>query len=111
MPLRINVKREKNKQRRISYKEKWYWFKNKGIEESENSVGKGIHWIQPKISYWKQGMYNGPGSWRIYFLEQWKDIGPRSEEVVPSLRQLDYNGGMSAIPLFVNLKKAIIELV
>ena len=32
-------------------------------------------------------------------------------EVVPSLRQLDYNGGMSAIPLFVNLKKAIIELV
>lgn len=31
-------------------------------------------------------------------------------EVVPSLRQLDYNGGMSAIPLFVNLKKAIIEL-
>ena len=30
-------------------------------------------------------------------------------EVVPSLRQLDYNGGMSAIPLFVNLKKAIIE--
>jgi hypothetical protein len=25
-------------------------------------------------------------------------------EVVPSLRQLDYNGGMSAIPLFVNLK-------
>lgn len=32
-------------------------------------------------------------------------------EVVPSLRQLDYNGGMSAIPLFVPLKKAIIELV
>lgn len=32
-------------------------------------------------------------------------------EVVPSLRQLDYNGGMSAIPLFVNLKKDIIELV
>lgn len=32
-------------------------------------------------------------------------------EVVPSLRQLDCNGGMSAIPLFVNLKKAIIELV
>lgn len=32
-------------------------------------------------------------------------------EVVPSLRQLDYNGGMSAIPLFVNLNKAIIELV
>ena len=32
-------------------------------------------------------------------------------EVVPSLRQLDNNGGMSAIPLFVNLKKAIIELV
>lgn len=31
-------------------------------------------------------------------------------EVVPSLRQLDCNGGMSAIPLFVNLKKAIIEL-
>ena len=31
-------------------------------------------------------------------------------EVVPFLRQLDYNGGMSAIPLFVNLKKAIIEL-
>lgn len=32
-------------------------------------------------------------------------------EVVPFLRQLDYNGGMSAIPLFVNLKKAMIELV
>ena len=32
-------------------------------------------------------------------------------EVVPSLRQLDYNEGMSAIPLFVNFKKAIIELV
>lgn len=32
-------------------------------------------------------------------------------EVVPSLRQLDYNGGMSAIPLFVNLKKAMIKLV
>ena len=32
-------------------------------------------------------------------------------EVVPSLRQLDYNGGMSAIPLYVNFKKAIIELV
>lgn len=32
-------------------------------------------------------------------------------DVVPSLRQLDYNGGMSAIPLYVNLKKAIIELV
>lgn len=31
-------------------------------------------------------------------------------EVVPSLRQLDYNGGMSAIPLFVDLKKDIIEL-
>ena len=32
-------------------------------------------------------------------------------EVVPSLRQLDCNGGMSAIPLFVNFKKVIIELV
>lgn len=32
-------------------------------------------------------------------------------EVVPSLRQLDCNGGMSAIPLYVNLKKVIIELV
>lgn len=32
-------------------------------------------------------------------------------EVVPSLRQLDYNGGMSAIPLYVNFKKVIIELV
>ena len=32
-------------------------------------------------------------------------------DVVPSLRQLDYNGDMSEIPLFVNLKKAIIELV
>lgn len=32
-------------------------------------------------------------------------------EVVPSLRQLDYNGGMSAIPLYVNFKKTIIELV
>jgi hypothetical protein len=32
-------------------------------------------------------------------------------EVVPSLRQLDCNGGMSAIPLFVNLKKAMIKLV
>lgn len=32
-------------------------------------------------------------------------------EVVPFLRQSDYNGGMSAIPLFVNLKKAVIELV
>lgn len=32
-------------------------------------------------------------------------------EVVPSLRQLDYNGGMSEMPLFVNLKKTIIELV
>lgn len=32
-------------------------------------------------------------------------------EVVPSLRQLDCNGGMSAIPLFVNLKKTMIKLV
>lgn len=32
-------------------------------------------------------------------------------EVVPSLRQLDCNGGMSAIPLYVNFKKVIIELV
>lgn len=32
-------------------------------------------------------------------------------EVVPSLRQLDYNEGMSAIPLFVNFKKVIIGLV
>lgn len=32
-------------------------------------------------------------------------------EVVPSLRQLDCNGGMSAIPLYVNFKKTIIELV
>lgn len=32
-------------------------------------------------------------------------------EVVPTLRQLDCNGGMSAIPLYVNFKKAIIELV
>lgn len=32
-------------------------------------------------------------------------------EIVPSLRQLDYNGGMSAIPLYVNFKKVIIELV
>ena len=32
-------------------------------------------------------------------------------EVVPSLRQLGCNGGMSAIPLFVNFKKVIIELV
>ena len=32
-------------------------------------------------------------------------------EVVPSLRQLDCNGGMSAIPLYVDFKKAIIELV
>ena len=31
-------------------------------------------------------------------------------EIVPSLRQLDCNGGMSAIPLYVNFKKAIIEL-
>lgn len=32
-------------------------------------------------------------------------------EVVPSLRQLDYNGGMSEMPLYVNLKKVIIELM
>lgn len=32
-------------------------------------------------------------------------------EVVPSLRQLDCNGGMSAIPLYVNFKKVIIELM
>lgn len=32
-------------------------------------------------------------------------------EVVPSLRQLDCNGGMSAIPLCVNFKKVIIELM
>lgn len=32
-------------------------------------------------------------------------------EVVPSLRQLDYNGGMSEMPLYVNFKKAIIELM
>lgn len=32
-------------------------------------------------------------------------------EVVPSLRLLDCNGGMSAIPLYVNFKKVIIELV
>ncbi len=32
-------------------------------------------------------------------------------EVVPSLRQLDYNGGMSEMPLYVNFKKVIIELV
>ena len=32
-------------------------------------------------------------------------------EIVPSLRQLDCNGGMSAIPLCVNFKKVIIELV
>lgn len=32
-------------------------------------------------------------------------------EVVPSLRQLDYNGGMSEMPLYVNFKKTIIELV
>lgn len=31
-------------------------------------------------------------------------------EVVPSLRQLDYNGGMSEMPLYVNFKKVIIEL-
>lgn len=32
-------------------------------------------------------------------------------EVVPSLRQLDCNGGMSAIPLYVNFKMVIIELM
>ncbi len=32
-------------------------------------------------------------------------------EVVPSLRQLDCNGGMSEMPLYVNFKKVIIELV
>jgi hypothetical protein len=32
-------------------------------------------------------------------------------EVVPSLRQLDCNGGMSEMPLYVNLKKVIIELM
>lgn len=32
-------------------------------------------------------------------------------KVVPSLRQLDCNGGMSAIPLCVNFKKVIIELM
>lgn len=32
-------------------------------------------------------------------------------EVVPSLRQLDYNGGMSEMPLYVNFKKVIIELM
>lgn len=31
-------------------------------------------------------------------------------EVVPSLRQLDCNGGMSEMPLYVNFKKVIIEL-
>lgn len=38
------------------------------------------------------------------------EIGDNGE-VVPSLRQLDCNGGMSAIPLYVNFKKVIIELV
>lgn len=32
-------------------------------------------------------------------------------EVVPSLRQLDYNGGMSEMPLYINFKKVIIELM
>lgn len=32
-------------------------------------------------------------------------------EVVPSLRQLDCNGGMSEMPLYVNLKKVIIKLM
>lgn len=32
-------------------------------------------------------------------------------EVVPSLRQLDNNGGMSEMPLYVNFKKVIIELM
>lgn len=32
-------------------------------------------------------------------------------EVVPSLKQLDYNGGMSEMPLFVNFKKVIIASV
>lgn len=32
-------------------------------------------------------------------------------EVVPSLRQLNYNGGMSEMPLYVNFKKVIIELM
>lgn len=32
-------------------------------------------------------------------------------EVVPSLRQLDNNGGMSEMPLYINLKKVIIELM
>lgn len=31
-------------------------------------------------------------------------------EIVPSLRQLDCNGGMSEMPLYVNFKKVIIEL-
>lgn len=32
-------------------------------------------------------------------------------EVVPSLRQLDCNGGMSEMPLYVNFKMVIIELM
>lgn len=49
-----------------------------------------------------------PGAKKLAYIADYEidDNG----EVVPSLRQLDYNGGMSAIPLFVNLKKDIIEL-
>lgn len=62
-----------------------------------------------RYTFWNNERILVPEAKKLAYIADY-DIDDNGE-VVPSLRQLDYNGGMSAIPLFVNLKKAIIELV
>ena len=62
-----------------------------------------------RYTFWNNERILVPEAKKLAYIADY-DIDDNGE-VVPSLRQLDCNGGMSAIPLFVNLKKAIIELV
>lgn len=66
--------------------------------------GDNVGWYNPFNRYDKVYMA------KVFSFTEDYEIDDNGE-VVPSLRQLDYNGGMSAIPLYVNFKKTIIELV
>lgn len=118
-------KQDKNEQRRISDKEndidsKIRELKNQKIQlekeyiESNQGFPVGSKvcitvMAHERYTFWNNERILVPEAKKLAYIADYEidDDG----EVVPSLRQLDYNGGMSAIPLFVNLKKAIIELV
>lgn len=87
--------------------EKEYIESNQGFP-----IGSKVYITVPareRYNFWNNERILVPEAKKLAYIADYEidDNG----EVVPSLRQLDYNGGMSAIPLFVNLKKTMIKLV